>query len=155
MKTEVILPLLFTTLFSGFAGGALGAIITYIFQSRLLNRQLGEQGRIANDNLAEQRRIAGDKLRLDLFDRRYEVFEATRKFLKASIQDYSHIDQHLRVFKDETSHAEFLFGSDVLNYLEKVARAKDDDPIWLSKRERITEMTKTFAPYLGFENIKA
>ncbi|PYJ41035.1 MAG: hypothetical protein DME80_14400, partial [Verrucomicrobia bacterium] len=35
----------------------------------------------------QQRQIARHKLRLDLFDRRYKVYEATRKFLSIILRE--------------------------------------------------------------------
>jgi hypothetical protein len=60
------------------------------------------------------------------------------------------------VFNARTSNAEFLFGDDVLSYLEHIRQnaQKDGAAIWLSDRKRFTETTKAFAPYLGFRNIK-
>jgi hypothetical protein len=104
---------------------------------------------------ALQWRVAENKLRLDLFDRRYKVYEATVRFVRASVQDFAHIDQHLSVFNYETSNAEFLFDADVVNYLEHIRqRAQAKDAIWLSDPDRISTMTKTFAPCLGFPNVK-
>ena len=102
-----------------------------------------------------QWRVARNKLRLDLFDRRYKVYEATVKFLRESVQDNAHIDLHLSVFNDETSNAEFLFDTDVVNHLEKIRqKGREQDAVWFSKSERITETTEAFAPYLGFANVK-
>ena len=102
-----------------------------------------------------QWRVARNKLRLDLFDRRYKVYEATRTFLHLSIAEHSKIDWHLSNFKNATAHAEFLFGSDVVNYLGKIRKwGEEDDAISLSDPVRITEMSNAFAPYLGFANIK-
>jgi|SRR5882724_11442601 len=103
----------------------------------------------------QQWRVARNKLRLDLFERRYTVYDATRRFVRDSVQDFAHIDQHLIVFNDETSNAEFLFEADVVNYLEQIRqRAQDKDTLWLSDPSQITAMTKTFVPYLGFSNVK-
>jgi hypothetical protein len=103
----------------------------------------------------QQWRVARNKLRLDLFDRRYEIYDATRRFLRDSVQDFAHIDQHLVEFNDKTSNAEFLFDADVVNYLEQIRqRALNQDGVWLSDPDRITAMTKTFVPYLGFPNVK-
>ncbi len=102
-----------------------------------------------------QWRVARNKLRLDLFDRRYKVYEATVRFVRVSVQDFAHLDQHLSAFNDETSNAEFLFDTDVVNFLEQIRqRAQNNDGIWFSDPDRITATTKTFAPYLGFPNIK-
>jgi hypothetical protein len=103
-----------------------------------------------------QWRVARNKIRLDLFDRRYKVYEATVRFLRVSVQDFAHIDLHLSVFNDETSNAEFLFDTDVVNYLEHIRQQAQNEgaAIWLSDPDRITATTKTFAPYLGFPNVK-
>lgn len=163
MQINVILPLLFTVLFSGFAGVVLGAVITYFFQSRLLNRQL-----------AEQRRIADDKLRLDLFARRYKVYEAAQKFIQIAAW---HDQDQLAELCAGTSEAKFLFDADVVDYLEAIrkralevqyapkfyekmpdgderTRAIEKEQAarrWLG--EQITDITKVFMPYLGFAQI--
>jgi hypothetical protein len=81
-----------------------------------------------------QWRVARNKLRLDLFDRRYKVFEATRGFLSLIVQnagfESADDDELTKVenagalgrFKLATSDAEFLFGSDVVGWLAEVRR---------------------------------
>jgi hypothetical protein len=89
----------------------------------------------------QQWRVARNKLRLDLFDRRYQVYDATRRFVRVSVQDNAHIDRHLSAFSDETSNAEFLFDTDVVNYLEKIRQQaqKEGAAMWFSHPDRITE----------------
>jgi hypothetical protein len=65
----------------------------------------------------QQRQIARNKLRLDLFDRRYRVYDATRKFLSVILRDATFTDSQLFEFYGGTSDTEFLFGSDVVDYL--------------------------------------
>jgi hypothetical protein len=122
--------------------------------------------------------VARNKLRLDLFDRRYKVYEATQKFVDSINNDPAHVDSYLNDFNVGTSNAEFLFDSDVLNYIKLVRKRAVDmrtarvvyeaeqdseertrnvgkyeaDRKWLI--EQATAMTKTFAPYLGFQNVK-
>jgi hypothetical protein len=75
--------------------------------------------------------------------------------VRVSVQDFTHIDQHLSAFNDETSNAEFLFDTDAVNCLEQIRqRAQNGDAIWLSDPDRITATTKTFAPYLRFSSVK-
>lgn len=95
---------------SGLAGVVIGSFITYKLQNRLLDRQL-----------AEQRRIASERLRLDLFDRRYKVFEAAREFLTLILQETSEASE-LGQFNLGTADAEFLFGSDVVDWLAEVRK---------------------------------
>ena len=105
---------------------------------------------------ALQWRVADNKLRLDLFERRYKVYNATREFVRVSVQDFAHIDQHLIVFEDQTASAEFLFDADVVNYLQQIRkRAQAEDAIWLTDHDRFTEITNTFAPYLRFANVRS
>jgi hypothetical protein len=125
-----------------------------------------------------QWRVAHSKLRLDLFDRRYKVYEATQKFVDSINNDPAHVGSYLNDFNAGTSNAEFLFDADVLNYIKLVRtravhmrtalelyEAQPDgeqrtrnvekyeaDRAWLI--EQATAMTKTFAPYLGFPNVK-
>jgi hypothetical protein len=125
-----------------------------------------------------QWRIARNKLRLDLFDRRYKVYEATQKFVDSINRDPEHVGSYLNDFNVGTSNAEFLFDADVLNYIKLVRKnavhmqtarvlyeSEQDseertrniekyqaDREWLI--EQATAMTKTFAPYLGFSNVK-
>jgi len=127
---------------------------------------------------ALQWRIADNKLRLDLFDRRYKVYDVTRKFLATILREANFTNSQLFEFYAGTSDAEFLFGADVTEHLEKIRKravhlqtaqrifeplpvgderskhvqAAHDDLSWLT--DQITEITKTFAPYLGFANVR-
>jgi hypothetical protein len=125
----------------------------------------------------QQWQVAHAKLRLDLFDRRYKVYDATRQFLGCIIREATFSDSELFIFYAGTSDAEFLFDAEVVAYLKEIAkRALDmrlqhtlyqraegearttmiqkehDQLLWLS--HQITDMTATFTPYLGFSNIR-
>ena len=127
----------------------------------------------------QQWKVSHAKLRLDLFDRRYKVYEATRKFLAGILSEATFSDSQLFTFYAGTSDAEFLFDSEVVDYLAQIRKRAIDmrlhqklyvpmgvseeqrlshidkeheQLLWLT--EQITAMTKTFAPYLGFSNIK-
>jgi hypothetical protein len=125
-----------------------------------------------------QWQVARGKLRLDLFDRRYKVFDGTRKFL-AEIARSSHFENtHLFEFYADIADAEFLFGADVVDYLAEIRKraidmrthqkvydpmpvgeersrhvqAEYDQLLWLG--DQLTAMTKTFSPYLSFSHVK-
>jgi hypothetical protein len=126
----------------------------------------------------QQWQVAKAKLRLDLFDRRYKVFDATRKFLVVIVKNARFDDSQLLDFCAGTSDTEFLFGRDVVDYLTQIrtraldarahheelqatpvgdersrrVHAKQDQILWLG--EQLGTMTKTFSPYLGFSNVK-
>ena len=127
----------------------------------------------------QQWRVADNKLRLDLFDRRYKVYDTTRKFLAIIIRDATFTDSQLFEFYGGTSDAEFLFRADVVEYLSKIrnravdmqaaqqlfeplpvgdersrhVQAAHDHRLWLG--DQITAMTKVFTPYLGFANVRS
>ncbi len=123
--------------------------------------------------------VALNKLRLDLFDRRYKVYNATRKFLAGILGEAKLTNSELFEFDVGTSDAEFLFGADVVEHLAKIrtqalhllttrkllerpnasdeetsryAQAQEDDLSWLG--DQITAIPRTFAPYLGFANVR-
>jgi CYTH domain-containing protein len=129
----------------------------------------------------QQWRVARNKLRLDLFDRRYKVYNATRAFLSL-VLDNAVTEEKLAEFNLATSDAEFLFGDDVVQFLTQIrqratnllslkipdkftilpariaeemelrAASKQQDLRWLG--EQITETTKVFGRYLGFAGVK-
>jgi hypothetical protein len=126
----------------------------------------------------QQWQVARHRLRLDLFDRRYKVYDATRKFLSIILREARFEDSQLFEFYAGTSDAEFLFDSHVVKYLEQVRKravdlcthqkiyehmpvgdersrhvqAEHDDLLWLT--DQLTAMTKVFSPYLGFSHVK-
>ena len=60
-----------------------------------------------------QWRLADNKLRLDLFDRGYKVYDATRNFVAVIIKEATFTDSQLVDFNIGTSDAKFLFGPDI------------------------------------------
>lgn len=126
----------------------------------------------------QQWRVTHDKLRFDLFDRRYRIYEATRKFL-ISINNGNFTDQQLTEFYTSTSGVEFLFGEDVEFCLEKIRQEAiemrfltvqfSSQQITVEKHEQnvekhrqkqlwlydqIKEIKKLFEPYLGYKRIR-
>jgi hypothetical protein len=126
-----------------------------------------------------QWQLAQHKLRLELFDRRYRVFQALRKFLSAILSHARFSDAELFEYYAGTSDAEFLFGADVVDYLSQVkgralgmqlhqklyaplpvgeerskhVAAEHVELLWLN--DQLVEMTRVFRPYLSFSEIKA
>ena len=122
-----------------------------------------------------QWRVAKAKLNLDLFDRRYAIFEATWTELSQSIQT-----QNVRItnpaFTNLLPKAQFLFGPEIRDYMLEVSNqigqlwviqqkvkannniipqdmiSKDQDLTkWLADHA-MTECRARFAPYLDFRN---
>jgi hypothetical protein len=126
-----------------------------------------------------QWRVADNKLRLDLFDRRYKVYNAARDFLAQIARNTSFDDSRLFEFNAGTSDAGFLFRADVVEHLGEIrrralnlrttrklsekpqlsddevsryAQADSEDVKWLG--DQMTRITKVFDPYLGFANVR-
>jgi hypothetical protein len=121
--------------------------------------------------------------RLDRRRQRWQIYTATSRFVDAINNDPEHVYSYRNDFNAGTSNAEFLFDSDVVNYIQQIRSraAHMETAHTLSENERKDEaartrnieafaadrswlieqvksggaMHKTFAPYLGFANIKA
>jgi hypothetical protein len=126
-----------------------------------------------------QFKVAHDKLRLELFDKRYKVYDATRRFLSVILHKATFEDSHLFEFYTGTADAEFLFDTEIRDYLKQIREraidmrlkrtlyqdkhdeertrmvdAEHQHLIWLSNQLVETGLTKVFAPYLSYAKIK-
>jgi hypothetical protein len=128
----------------------------------------------------QQWRVAKHKLRLDLFDRRYKVFEATRKFLVDIARESTFSNKQLFMFHAGTSDAKFLFDDAVADYLEEIRKRasmmraqreiytplpvgdertasiqiETDHFSWLADQLMDSNIAKIFTPYLDFSLVK-
>ena len=126
----------------------------------------------------QQWQVARNKLRLDLFERRYKIYEATRKFLGAIVQKAFFTEIQLHEYNVGTSDAEFLFGIEIVACLNKIyeraislqthqkvgetlpvgeerslhGRAQEEHVLCFGNQ--LTTLSKTFAPYLDFSQIQ-
>jgi hypothetical protein len=125
----------------------------------------------------KQSRIATAKLNLDLYDRRFKVFEATRAFVTAFLTAGKYESDEFVKFMAATSEAVFLFDEEVpqylgelrgkiYNYRKVVAQLKgaaDDkqrgelaDQLAATETamsEEFQRLIKLFKPYLKLGNI--
>ena len=125
-----------------------------------------------------QWRLAERKLKYDLFDRRYKIYDATRKFLSAILQKATFDDRDIFEYYAGISDADFLYPKELRDYLDTIKnrafamRAHEMDfrdlPVseartelvkkmhvelkWLN--DQLTELRTRFHPYLGFRTIK-
>jgi hypothetical protein len=67
-------------------------------------------------------RIQSNKLRLDLFDRRYKVFQALRDLLTVFISNTNFTIKEINQFINNSSDTEFLFGEDIKNYVDEIKK---------------------------------
>lgn len=121
----------------------------------------------------QQKHVAAQKLKLDLFDRRYRVFDATRKMLEIIVINRQVKPPEILEFRIATSDSQFLFGNDVIRFVEDLAKMANDlghiqvqiqeEPVGPERHQhfeaktraldyfadRLGALGKTFAPYLG------
>jgi hypothetical protein len=126
----------------------------------------------------QQWSIARHKLRLDLFEKRYNVYEATARFLSLIMSLANFNDDDLRAFNIGTMDAVFLYPKHIKDYLDEIrCRAMDmrtyqreferlpvgdernklvdqnhNEARWLN--EQLTRLPTVFAPFLGFASAK-
>jgi hypothetical protein len=80
----------------------------------------------------QQMRIARIKLQHDLYDRRYAVFQAVRRFLDEALANQLVSSETLRAFVLGTSDAEFLLPDDLAEYLARMReRARTAQSIYM------------------------
>jgi hypothetical protein len=122
--------------------------------------------------------LARHKFRLDLFDRRYKVYDATVKFVATIYAHANFTDEDLHEFNLGTMDAVFLYPKPIKEYLEKIrARAlhmrlfgnqsenmpvgdkrskivkeNHDEFVWLT--DQLLALPDLFSPYLGFQSAK-
>jgi len=122
--------------------------------------------------------LAKDKFKLDLFEKRYKVFEATRKFLSTIVSNATFENTDLYEFYAGTSDSTFLFSSEIEEYLSSIAKhaltmrkmshqqanlavgdeltrlvtKENEELTWLSDQMRV--LKDKFYQYLGFSHIK-
>lgn len=119
--------------------------------------------------------IAWQKLKLDLFEKRFAVFEAYRKLMGAAIRNGTVPEPDLYEFGRGILNAELLFGDEVVEYLNSVRiaaielnycrqmladQATQDRPSfanqsaalmrWLIGQDRVA--SQVFRPYLRFNH---
>ena len=68
----------------------------------------------------QQQRLADIKLRNDVFDRRFKVFEAAKRLIAYGILESSPNDNEIRAFNSETAVAPFFFDDRILAYFLKL-----------------------------------
>lgn len=110
------------------------------------------------------------KLNLDLFEKRYKVYDATRNFLTIIKKDASFEIKDLHNFNEGILDSCFLFDDDISAYLNQIRedavdmRTANENPdeadraskylVKLSNKLSKGEFSNVFKPYLDFKKIK-
>lgn len=124
----------------------------------------------------QQHRTNKEKLKLDLFDKRFDVYDATKKYLSKITAEGNVSNDDLADFLIATNKSYFLFGQDIekylnelylkgvdLNYTQKQIRSgrlideantkvveKDHETFtWLT--DQLTKSKSVFGKYMRFE----
>jgi hypothetical protein len=63
------------------------------------------------------------KLKLDRYDRRLRVYEEVRKILSIIVRDAKASTQDLLQFRTSVSEADFLFGPEVVDYIDQIYKS--------------------------------
>lgn len=125
-----------------------------------------------------QHSVSKEKFKLDLFEKRFLVFAATRKFLSIILQKANITLEDLFEYRANTAEAAFLFDSDITDYLKEIdnkalslhtlreimgplrvgeersekAKAISEHLTWLT--DQLPELKPTFSPYMKFKTWK-
>ena len=87
-----------------------------------------------------QWKIGRDKLRLDLFEKRYVIYDETQKVIATALQNGTVSYDEVTEYHRKTKGTEFLFGAEVQDYLDQIRKnlnqlaylersiAQDNDP---------------------------
>ena len=81
------------------------------------------------------------KLKFDLFDKRFTIFDATKKFMQGVINRSSFDKENQAEFHRQIKGAQFVFGNDIKEYLDIVWSNFVDLETW-SQDENTSEHAK-------------
>lgn len=125
-----------------------------------------------------QRQIALEKLKFDLYEKRFDIYLATRDFLASVVREANLDEMALREYAIKTWHSRFLFNESTVTYLEnlrhtsvrigafkrsyeqnlknpdrsKMIDENTKDLIWIS--DQLGKLEQAFLPYLDFSRLK-
>jgi len=125
----------------------------------------------------EQWKVARAKLRLDLFEKRYELFEILWSYLSAHVQDHGQIPEKSATLQNHIPQFYFLYGSAIGDFanealtqgikmdtakrvieknvgysdaLRQYQQQTSDLYMWFATNA--TDLRKRFGPFLSFES---
>ena len=85
----------------------------------------------------QQHVLAREKFKLDLFEKRFAVYKATQKFLVTIMKNPNIGWDDPVTFLQETQDAVFLFGQEIVNYLDSLYNKALDMKALQQKFERL------------------
>lgn len=112
----------------------------------------------------QQYQISSQKLKLDLFEKRYAVFDSVKTIINQVVHNATINNDHINEYKINIADAKFLFNDDVNDYLQTVLKKsaalilhksnKDLDNehlviLWFT--EELDKYQNPFMPYMSFK----
>ena len=70
----------------------------------------------------QQLKINRYRVKLDLYNRRWEVYESFTQYVNGALKDLNPMPQDTPAFARATQQAEFLFGADIKDYRDAMIR---------------------------------
>jgi hypothetical protein len=93
-----------------------------LWLSRRIARVSAKLSEVSSEIARQQADTAKNKLRLDLFDRRWAVFEAAMQLAGMAVQSADITEQERRKFAVASRGAEFLFNKELQSYCDELVR---------------------------------
>ena len=87
----------------------------------------------------QQLEVNEHRIRLDLYDRRWAVYEATERFMDQVIRNLSPEFEDFSEFGRSTRHAKYLFENDVNTYLDELRKRAALLRQWSTEYDRHVE----------------
>ncbi|WP_166246566.1 hypothetical protein [Paenibacillus turpanensis] len=108
----------------------------------------------------QQHKVNKHKLRLDLYERRLNVYRSVMVFLTTVLQNAEVTPDNITNYFISTSEACFLFDKEVKVAIDKIYdnalkfRKTEDSELLLWFTDQYTNVNQVFSKYLSFKDIK-
>jgi len=107
----------------------------------------------------QQYKTNKNKLKLDLYDRRYKVYQSVVKFITGAVQDRNVTNVEITTLQRNTRDSIFLFRAEVIEYINELvqrgsqlqADPQNEQKEWFCKQ--LSLVNEKFNPYLSFQEI--
>jgi hypothetical protein len=87
----------------------------------------------------QQYKINKRKLAMDSYDRRLRIYEEVRKILSIIMRDGTASGEDLLKFKQSVSEADFLFGPEIMSYIDEIHKHGINLHTWNQKYRNFTQ----------------
>lgn len=82
-----------------------------------------------------------NKLKLDRYDRRLQIYKEVVRYVLVGIQNADYDDNELLTFRSKVTEADFLFGKEILQYIDELHQRSVNLSHW-NKKYRHSSQTK-------------